>query len=118
MPPKQKPIVPAAFTPATSMNVNRKIPRGPNASPSRRKKISIPGCMNTPLGPSLIRCSSTKRSRNGISVSAVAVTIENGPVSASSLRAFRLISCRSFGGQSFEVRVPCLGSARNGATPF
>ena len=100
------------------MNVNRKIPRGPNASPSRRKKISIPGCMNTPFGPSLIRCSSTKRSRNGISVSGVAVTIENGPVSASSLRAFRLISCRSFAGNPSRYASHVAGSARNGATPF
>ncbi len=102
----EKPIVPAAFTPPTSMNVSRKIPRGPNASPSLRKKISIPGCMKTPFGPSLIRWSSTNRSRNGISVSWVAVTMANGPVSASSLRAFRLISCRSFDGKVLEVRVP------------
>ena len=60
----------------------------------------MPGCMNTPLGPSLIRCSSTNRSSIGINVSSVAVWIVYGPASASSFFALRLISWRILAGSA------------------
>ena len=82
------------------MKFNRNAPADRNASPSRRKKISMPGTMKTPLGPSLMRCSSTKRSSSGTRSSVPAVTIRTGPASVSSFFAFRLISWRALAGSA------------------
>src|SRR6266545_1357907 len=100
------------------MKVRLKIPRGRNSSPSLRKKISMPDWRNTPLGPSLRLCSSTNRSRYSANVSAWARQIRYGPASASSLRALRRISCRSFAGSAFRNSSYEPGSGRKGATPL
>jgi hypothetical protein len=46
--------VPAASRPPTSMKFNPEGARRQERLPNRRKKISMPGIMKTPLGPSLM----------------------------------------------------------------
>ena len=84
--------------------VQPETPSGRRPPPSRRKKISIPGTMNTPFGPSLRWCSSTNRSSSG-SGPAPAVTIGTvpRPPRASGLPADLVAELRR---QRPEVAVP------------